>query len=231
MTTIFLDSNLEEAKRMWQSPHFRQIDILNHFGISIKPLRARSIKLNWGPFIRYKRLCLPEDGLSKTFIRHIFTYDEETGNCIFNVRVSAKTDAGEKVGYLSGAGYWALEINEKAYQLHNLIWLWKTGVYPPTTDKVIDHCDGNAANNIWDNLALVTPAQNSKNNAMCSTNTSGVNGVGWNKRKQKWIARITVDKKVIFLGESKDMNKMIEARRVANIKYGFSLRHGMEKKQ
>lgn len=64
----------------------------------------------------------------------------------------------------------------------------------------IDHKDRNRLNNQRDNLREATHSQNLANGSMRSSNTSGLIGVSWNKRKQKWAAEITVRYKKIFLG-------------------------------
>lgn len=50
-------------------------------------------------------------------------------------------------------------------------------------------------------------------------NTSGHKGVGWNARSQKWIPRITVDKKTIHLGSFATKEEAILARKAGEEKY------------
>jgi len=51
-------------------------------------------------------------------------------------------------------------------------------------------------------------------------------GVSFHRRQRKWNARIMVDKKPIHLGSLTTMEKAIEARKEAEIKYGFHYNHG-----
>lgn len=62
----------------------------------------------------------------------------------------------------------------------------------------IDHIDGNPLNNQRDNLRPATRAENAANRK--SINKSGYKGVTWNKKMQKWQAKIKVNEKCIHLG-------------------------------
>lgn len=64
----------------------------------------------------------------------------------------------------------------------------------------IDHIDGNGLNNQRDNLRLATPSQNAMNRPKQNNNTSGYKGVSWSKKSGKWIAKIKVNGKSIYLG-------------------------------
>lgn len=50
------------------------------------------------------------------------------------------------------------------------------------------------------NLRITTPLNNSRNKCKTKANTSGVTGVSWCKRSQKWCAQIGVNRKTIHLG-------------------------------
>ena len=56
--------------------------------------------------------------------------------------------------------------------------------------KQVDHIDRNPLNNSRQNLRLATHKQNARNRSKQRNNTSGVPGVHWNKRAQKWHAGI-----------------------------------------
>jgi len=116
-----------------------------------------------------------------------------------------------------------IRIDRKLYKAHRLAWLYMTGKWP--TDE-IDHEDHDGTNNKWLNLREATHMQNQQNMSKPSDNTSGTVGVCWHKVYGKWIARINVNRKQIFLGCFIDINKAVIARKEAEAKYGFHSNHG-----
>lgn len=63
-----------------------------------------------------------------------------------------------------------------------------------------DHIDGDGLNNTKANLRTATRTENARNRAPNRTGTSKAKGVHWNKRKQRWVASIRVNKNLMFLG-------------------------------
>lgn len=57
-------------------------------------------------------------------------------------------------------------------------------------------------------------------------NKSGFTGVNWHKRDEIWNVNIRVSNKSIHIGYFKDKQDAIDARKKANIKYGFHKNHG-----
>lgn len=111
--------------------------------------------------------------------------------------------------------YLQARIDDKIQYLHILI-AKRMGLDP---SKQIDHIDRNPSNNYEANLREATKSQNAMNCKKHSNNTSGVTGVDWHKRSQKWRARISIDGKLIHLGLFKHKKDAIMARRKAEIKY------------
>lgn len=64
----------------------------------------------------------------------------------------------------------------------------------------VDHIDRNKLNCKRDNLRFVTNAENKQNSPVQSNNTSGTPGVFWQINKQKWYARVTINRKNYNLG-------------------------------
>ena len=75
-------------------------------------------------------------------------------------------------------------------KLHQLL----MGPVPPGYTN-IDHIDRNPLNNCRTNLRFATRREQNINQGMKSTNTSGVKGVSWCKRDNKW--RVTIDRKSV----------------------------------
>ena len=64
----------------------------------------------------------------------------------------------------------------------------------------VDHIDGNPLNNRRCNLRLATKAENNRNVSMRRDNTSGFKGVSRVSEGNKWMAKIGVNGRQIFLG-------------------------------
>lgn len=69
------------------------------------------------------------------------------------------------------------------------------------------------------NLRITTPLNNSRNKCKTKANTSGVTGVSWCKRSQKWCAQIGVNRKTIHLGYFDNLEDAAQARKEAEEKY------------
>lgn len=83
----------------------------------------------------------------------------------------------------------------------------------------IDHRNNNKADNRKFNLRKATVSQNIMNRTIKSNNTSGCTGVYWNKQKNKWTAKIIVNKKQIYLGFFDKFEDAVKARKEAEDKY------------
>jgi hypothetical protein len=95
-------------------------------------------------------------------------------------------------------------INYKMVMLHRFI-------MNCPKDKIVDHKNMNTLDNRKCNLRICTKSQNQMNRGKTKNNTTGFKGVIFNKEKDKFIARITKDKKVFRLGS---FNTVEEAARV-----------------
>jgi len=105
--------------------------------------------------------------------------------------------AGKVAGSRNAAGYWQITIDGINYYGHRLAVLYMTGEWP---EVETDHRDLNKTNNRWRNLRKATTTQNQANSPLYANNTSGIKGVTYCKRTQKWLAQIGLGGKCIFLG-------------------------------
>lgn len=128
------------------------------------------------------------DVLTAERAREIFSYDPETGN----LRWKAPTTNRRIVpGSIAGAirspnDYLVVGVYGHQHLVHRVIWLVVYGKWP---DHEIDHIDGVRWNNRPGNLREVTHAENMLN-LHVSRGVSGLIGVSWAKREQKWHATI-----------------------------------------
>lgn len=180
---------------------------------------------------------------SPEFLRKLLRYEPLTGKLFWRERApemfasrgnggrqgsanrwNARWANKEAFTNLDSHGYPRGSILAKQYRAHRVIWAMETGAWP--VDQ-IDHDDHDRANNRFKNLCEATRAENMKNRSMSPNNTSGVNGVSWNKKTEKWAAYITVDYLTIGLGRFNDKSDAIAARQAANKKYNFHKNHGV----
>ena len=125
------------------------------------------------------------------YIKQNFAYDPATG-CI-----SKSTGNGcvyQDKGYLR----LAFELNgtQRKPMAHRAAWFLACGEWPP---QGIDHADGNKLNNKLSNLRLATPQENNRNTACQRNSKLQVKGVRITPYG-KYQARITVDKREVYLG-------------------------------
>ena len=89
----------------------------------------------------------------------------------------------------------------------------------PEKPYEVDHINRNRLDNRKENLRFVTSTQNNINMGVCKINTSGYKGVNWDKRRQKWRARIKLHRKEIHLGYFETKEEAVNTRKAAEDKY------------
>lgn len=94
-------------------------------------------------------------------------------------------------------------------------------------DLNTDHISGNTLDNRKVNLRSATKKENGQNCRINKDNTSGFSGVSYRKDTRKWVAKITVDSKVLWLGTTfTTLEEAVTARKEAEVLHGFHENHG-----
>lgn len=122
-----------------------------------------------------------------------------------------------------GSGYLKFVICGKRINAHRLAWALSYGVWP---SGQIDHVDGDRTNNRLSNLRVVSPQGNSRNKKVYKSSRSGITGVAWHSKSNRWHARIGIEGKVLHLGVFPTIELAIVARQNAERTYGFHENHG-----
>ena len=130
----------------------------------------------------YKPLPAAED------LWELFSYNPLTGNLHRKDTDRASTGVNRR-------GYGRLSIFDESYSAHRVVWKW---IYGQEPKEHIDHIDGNPGNNRINNLREASHVENSWNQRMSRSNTSGFKGVS--KYRSRWKARVKKDGKTYCLG-------------------------------
>jgi hypothetical protein len=110
-------------------------------------------------------------------------------------------------GHVSGA-----RSNDKKEMLHRLITNAPSGM-------VVDHINHNTLDNRRENLRVVSSAQNQQNRSIHKKSKSGIRGVTWSHKSQKWQAKIKVNNKVRHLGAFETVEEAAVAVKKGRAKY------------
>lgn len=169
--------------------------------------------------------------LTQTRLKQLCVYDPQDGRLYWKKREENEIwvaswnlrNAGRAVGSLSNHGYLSTRVDNRKYQVHRLVWLFIHGQHP---SDFIDHINGVRTDNRIQNLRIAPMLVNGKNQAMRSTNKSGVMGVSWVRGREKWFSQIMVAGKTISLGYYDNIADAAAAREAANAKYRFHPNHG-----
>ena len=162
--------------------------------------------------LRRNRIMAKAD-LTAARLRELFDYNPETGILVRKAN-SRRTDLIGKpvLGKPMVDGHLQVAVDGKRYLAHRLAWLHFYGRWP---DAVIDHINGNPADNRIANLRDVSQAVNSQNRNGAQSNNK-VGALGVNKIPSGYRARIKPrGAKAINLGVFRTLEEAQEAYRYA----------------
>lgn len=114
---------------------------------------------------------------------------------------------------VSKTGYAVANIKGKVTKMHRYI----LGIENPKV--IVDHINGNPLDNRRENLRLCTREENAKNHRAWSKNKTGIAGIQYMQKQDKYRVRITVEGKEIFLGYYKTLKEAKDARQKAETYY------------
>lgn len=180
------------------------------------------------------------DVFAIAYLHECFRYDCETGVLTWRIRPRhhfktkracstwnaryAETVAGtERVN--GRTSYKTVVLDYVRLRVHRVAFAMFHEEWP---DADIDHFDGVGTHNWISNLRPSSRSQNERNRRLSADNTSGFNGVYWDKFNNKWRAQIAMNKRVKALGRFADIHSAVAAREAAEHGHGFTKRHGKE---
>lgn len=140
--------------------------------------------------------------LTQSRLKELLHYCPETGVFTWRSNHAPRAKTGQQAGHQGTGGYRSIKLSGKHYKEHRLAWIYMTGEFPK---DIIDHIDGNPANNAFGNLRDVNMQINKQNLKKCRSDnkSSGVLGVHYRKSTNRYLAVIFIDKRNKFLGSFK----------------------------
>lgn len=151
------------------------------------------------------------------------------GNRVVSARGARQSNgkcAGKSALYDHVSGYKAVAVMGVAFLAHRVAWALHYGTWP---DGWMDHINGIRTDNRILNLRVVDPSENSRNSALSSLNKTGVPGVFYGARTNRWKAYINVNRRRVELGSHSTLESAVSARRAAEREFGFHPNHGRRK--
>ena len=151
---------------------------------------------------------------SLPFLLSRIQYNPNTGEFIWLTNRSSKF-VGKPAGWWLKSGYRVIQFGDDKYLAHRIAWTLMTGGWPTEN---IDHRDGNPRHNVFGNLRAATQAENVRNKTIQRNCKSGVQGVVWRDKKQKWMAYINRNGRFFGLGYFDTLDEAADARRVGALR-------------
>ena len=163
------------------------------------------------------------------YLRKRLRYDPDTGDFFWRDCISMpsswRTRRTGKPAFTSreAKGYLVGKIDGVTFKANRIAWAIFHGEEPK---EQIDHINGIRTDNRICNLRVVSNQENCRNKSISVKNTSGVCGVVWSKKTQKWVAQIGVSGRYFNLGYFPTIEEAAAARAKAAAENGYSERHG-----
>lgn len=161
----------------------------------------------------------------------VFTWRKKDGEAR-EVKIWNAKFVGSRCGCVGPDGYVRIAFTfsgNKTFRLlaHRLAWFIVYGSEPKLQ---IDHINQNKADNRIANLRDVAKEINQRNVMQTKSNTSGITGVSWNKKLEKWSAQVQVSGKNYLLGRFTDIKEAEKVVKEFRAKHGFTEQHGQLQK-
>lgn len=129
--------------------------------------------------------------VSIDIINEWLRYEPATGKFFWKkVKTRGKAVLHAEAGGFNMKGYRMISIAGRRHMTHRLVWMIETGEWPT---QEIDHINGIKDDNRFCNLRTVPHKINMRNLSAHRDNKSGVLGVSFVPRRNKWVAQICID--------------------------------------
>lgn len=158
-------------------------------------------------------------------LSHLVSYNPETGVFVWLPRARSMFDeactwrtwnsrfAFKRAGRVDAAGYVAISFGGKKVKAHRLAYFMVHGECP----ELLDHVNGQTADNRIANLRPASASQNNMNRAIGRRNKSGGKGISWHKKAGKWQVHVRAAGAVHYCGLFVDIDAARRARQAKAI--------------
>lgn len=164
--------------------------------LAAKALAFQAWEVGAAPTVRSK---------NRQRMKHIllekYHYDPLTG--IFSNKKS-----GKRAGWLCN-GYRVMNVDNQQYYEHILAFVYMTGNFP---EEEVDHINRKKNDNRWENLRISNRSANNINKSVRKDSSSGIKGVKFDPKREKWEVRIQAKKIRKFVGYFPTKEEAIKAR-------------------
>jgi len=137
------------------------------------------------------------NSLTQAELKRQLHYDPDTGIFTRLISNTNNVKCGDVAGYKDSRGYLTIRVNLILYASHRLAWLYCHGYFP---EHQIDHKNGIRNDNRIRNIREASSSCNMQNQKINKKNKSGFPSVSWFKRDRRWMAKMEIQGKQIYLG-------------------------------
>ena len=163
--------------------------------------------------------------ISHSKVHELLSYDPDTGHLTWKTgKHSKRVVKGRRAGYERKSGYRGITLLGKTYSEHHIIWFMQTGLWA----SEIVHINHNKSDNSWNNLREVSHAENNLNLKQRSDNNTGLQGIYYDHKTDRYISHITIKGKKVFQKSytESQLTQAIQERKDKLIELGFHINHG-----
>lgn len=165
--------------------------------------------------------------LTQAALKQVLSYDPSNGYFLWvSKHPSKRIVLNTRAGSLDkSSGYRSIKLYGHKYPEAHLACLYMTGEFPKGQ---MDHEDHVRDNNAWSNLKDVTFLENMRNRRTLKHTITGHQGIWYNPKTNRYIARIRMNGKSVYQSKFTTANQAIEAREAKLKELGFHDNHGSE---
>ena len=147
--------------------------------------------------------------------RNLHRFEYRAGVLYWSGNFGPRAREGRKVGSMDTHGYLQVKLDGKYVLVHRIIWYMFNQDSPPQ----VDHINRVRGDNRIENLRASNNTLNQQNTSTRTDNTSGHAGVSFNKHAGKWLVRLSVSGRRLYLGCFDELTTAVAAHKQAKDKY------------